>query len=99
MSVATSSPCRLCDKVTMPNPSIAPGTIDQLPSGRWRVRIRLADGTRRPATFATLEEAQSFCRGTVAVLQGSGGERTLCAWGQRWLERRELAGLRNIAPA
>jgi integrase len=73
------------------------GTVDQLPSSRWRARITLADATRRSlGTFATEAEARAvldealriLAEGTMAPVGGI----TLRAWGEKWLTERELAG-------
>lgn len=82
----------------MSNQKNAPGGVDQLTSGHWRVRISFPGGNRRSTTFPTHDEAERFRRGTVGLRSNWGDVRTLLAWGEQWLERRELAGLRNVKP-
>jgi integrase len=73
------------------------GTVDRLPSGRWRVRITLVDGTRRPmGPYNTEEEAiamrDAALRELAAGSVASVGGVTLRAWGARWFAERELSG-------
>lgn len=75
------------------------GSIDELPSGKFRVRVRLPNGKRRSRAFGDLESAQAFRRGALAIFadeatQEAQGprEQTFDAYGLRWLDRRELAG-------
>lgn len=77
------------------------GSIDQLPSGRWRVRITV-DGERRPLpTFATEEEAREKLRAVRAEIArgvvASTDRLTLGGYGTEWLDRRELFGSRARA--
>jgi integrase len=70
------------------------GSIEELPSGRFRVRYRPPEGgspIAAPATFRTRGDADRFLatvradmvRGT--YLDRRGGQITLAAWTQRWL--------------
>ncbi len=70
------------------------GTVDQLPSGRWRVRLIDPMGARRSTTFPTAQEAELFRAGTLALWaeQPEAFERTLTTWGKEWLDARELSG-------
>ncbi len=73
------------------------GTVDQLPSGRHRVRIPMADGTRPSiGTFDTEEEAHAIREGMLAKLATGNvaavGGVTLRAWGAKWFAEREIAG-------
>lgn len=78
------------------------GNVEQLPSGRWRVRVRVAGRTGRalPGTYATYEEADAVRQAAVATLAVAGraavGGLTLKAYGLVVLERRETAGLRSV---
>ena len=77
--------------------------VDQLPSGRWRIRWR--DGGRRKSkVFDTKDEAQRVLNAVRYVLweryqsaQSQPKEITLRTHGAAWLDRRELAGHRAIA--
>ena len=74
------------------------GTIEQLPSGRFRVRLTLADGSRKNSrTYATREEAQRFLDAALAELAeheaAPTGALTLLTWGDKWLDRRETSGV------
>jgi integrase len=75
------------------------GSIDQLPSGRWRVRLSLPGGERTSFTAATRDEAEELRRAALAELQEADlatvGGITLRQWGPRALDARELAGGRN----
>lgn len=77
------------------------GSIDQLPSGRYRVRLSTAAGRRVTLTAATLEEAEELRRGALVELREGGaapiGGVTLRSWGPGVLDARELAGGRNRA--
>lgn len=77
------------------------GTVDQLPSGNWRVRVTVSDGSRRPlGSYATEDEAKrvlsaalvELAEGNVAPVGGI----TLRAFGAIFLDRREKRGIRNI---
>ena len=69
------------------------GTIDQHGS-RWRVRLRLPDGTRPSFYFDDEIEALAGREALVRELAGTGHDPrsrsvTLGAWGLRWLDARE----------
>ena len=76
------------------------GTVGQLASGRWRARIRLDGRQHSLGTYATESEAWAVVdaaqdelhRGHVVV----GGADTLLLHGPRWLDARELDGVRGI---
>lgn len=77
--------------------SAGAGSVDQLPSGRWRVRVTLADETRRSlGVYDTQEEAQCVLDAALRQLAAGNaapvGGVTLRAWGQRWLTEREISG-------
>ncbi len=67
------------------------GTVDQLPSGKHRVRIRTREG-RKSTTFATEGEAEQFRAGAAAIYAEAPAEETLGTYGAKWLDRRELSG-------
>ena len=76
------------------------GSVDQLPSGKWRVRVRTADGSQVSlGTRATEAEARAVMTEAVRALaatgQGSVGTMTLRAWGPTWLKSREADGIRG----
>ena len=77
--------------------------LDQLPSGVWRVRVKLPNGKRLTKTRATFEQARSFRDAIYAELRSGkwvAAEQiaspkappTLKAWGAEWLDRREISG-------
>lgn len=70
------------------------GSIDQLPSGRFRVRLVDPLGKRRSTTFPTEAQAEMFRSGTLALWaeQPDQFERNLRTWGKEWLDARELSG-------
>jgi hypothetical protein len=73
------------------------GSIEKLPSGRFRVRLTLVDGTRKSlGPYDTQGEAEK-CRDAALQLLAEGklapvGGITLRPFGRRWLEERELSG-------
>lgn len=72
------------------------GSVQQLPSGRWRVRLSLSDGTRRSTTIdaETREDAERICNAILYNLEAEGqstGAATLRGLGQRWLDEREVS--------
>jgi len=79
------------------------GTVDQLPSGRHRARTpRDASGVQRSiGTYATAEQAWDALRAVQAVHAEDslplGHPDSLRTRGERWLDARELAGVRGIA--
>jgi integrase len=77
--------------------SAGAGSVDQLPSGRWRVRVTLSDETRRSlGVYDTQEEAQGVLNAALRKLAAGQaapvGGITLRAWGERWLTEREISG-------
>ncbi len=73
------------------------GSVAELPSGRFRVRLTLADGTRKNSRpYATRGEAERFRDAALAELADNDvapvGAMTLLAWGPTWLDRREASG-------
>jgi integrase len=68
------------------------GSVQQLPSGRWRVRLSLADGTRRSTTISaeTREDAERICNAILYNLEQEAGPISLRGLGQRWLDEREI---------
>jgi integrase len=73
------------------------GSVDELPSGRWRVRITMSNG-KRPSlgVFDTEEEANGVLNAALKRLaEGPGtsiGGLTLRSFGTNWLAERELSG-------
>lgn len=78
------------------------GSVDQLPSGRWRVRVRNAEGKQRTlGTYETEAEAEAV-RGDAdkiiarrAQASTTSGPLTLAAWGKTWYAAREKEGIRG----
>jgi len=74
--------------------------IDQLPSGRFRVRAENPNGSLVSlGTFETKEEAEHVRKHMRAVITEKGIPRrapTLRNCGEKWLDRRELSGVRSI---
>lgn len=74
------------------------GSIEELPSGRFRVRVRV-NGEKVGDTHGTREEAEQQ-RAVLAVRHRAVVERlppepdvlTLAGWGETWLQRREELG-------
>jgi integrase len=73
------------------------GCVDRLPSGKFRVRLTLADASRKSlGTFDSEDEANAvrdamlrqLADGAVAPVGGV----TLRAWGAKFMARRELSG-------
>lgn len=72
------------------------GSIDRLPSGRWRARFTGPDGKRRSATFDTKRDAHAW----LAIQQADavrnvwrapeGGQRTVGAYAADYLARNDL---------
>ena len=81
------------------------GSITALPNGHFRVRVRLAGGRRVSQTCATEADAKRLRAAIFAEIVETQPDavpepqcETLAAWGEKWLDRRELGGLhRNIA--
>jgi integrase len=75
------------------------GTIEPR---RGRFRLRLPDGRggyQDGGSFATWEEADQVRRGAVALRRAgelATGRTTLRSYGERWLDRRELKGARDM---
>src|SRR3569832_2105988 len=71
------------------------GTVERLPSGRWRFRLTMADGTRRSSgSYDSREECEAV-RAAAVVLLAQGamapvGAVTLGAYGARFLALRTL---------
>lgn len=71
------------------------GSIDRLPSGRWRVRYRDASGQRltAPSTFKSKADANVFLATVEAdLVRGQyvdphAGRTTVTAWSETWLNR------------
>ncbi len=67
------------------------GGVQQLPSGRWRLRFTTPDKQRRSATFDT--EREALVALTVAgETYKPDAPMTLGEWGEKWLDARELSG-------
>lgn len=78
------------------------GSVDQLPSGRWRVRVRNAEGKQRTlGTYATEAEADAARLDADKILANqrqastTSGPLTLAAWGVTWSAARERDGIRG----
>ena len=77
------------------------GSVDALPSGRYRVRVRGADGRQLSlGAYPTEPEARAVLTAALRTLiterAAPTGPMTLRAWGERWLEQREADGIRGI---
>jgi integrase len=74
------------------------GSVEPLPSGRWRVRFWAADGHRKGVkeTFVTREEAEAVLAAVLAEIKSGAvvcaSEETLAGYGRKDLERREAEG-------
>lgn len=79
------------------------GSVEQLPSGRYRVRVPLASGTRFDPheTFSTFEEADAVRAAIVQRLQkegrGATGAVTFLAYGELVLQRRKDRDIRDTS--
>jgi integrase len=73
------------------------GSVDELPSGRWRVRITMSDG-KRPSlgVYDTEEEANGVLNAALTRLAegptASTGGLTFSSFGTNWMTERELSG-------
>lgn len=74
------------------------GSIDKLPSGRYRARLLVADARRSLGTYASEDEAEAILNGAAAVLDEAEHREgvTLATWGEAALNRRERQGLRGV---
>jgi integrase len=72
------------------------GAVEELPSGRWRVRVRIERKLRTVGTFDTEKEARHFLKAFLADADADNivvpGSITLQTFGTEWLDRRELSG-------
>jgi integrase len=72
--------------------------------GKFQVRLYLPGSTRKSRTFSTREDAETFLRGAPVLQLRQAAElaakqkpvETLLTYGKKWLEQRELSGIRNI---
>lgn len=77
------------------------GTVEQVPSGRWRCRVR-DDGGKRITlgTYDTEAEANEVLvqsvRDLVNLQRASTGPLTLRGWGATWFEGRKRDGVRGV---
>ena len=75
------------------------GSVDQLPSGRWRVRVMLGGQRRSLGTFRTEQEARDMCEAVLGELQcdraHTGFADTLRVHGDKVLQARQLDGVRD----
>ena len=76
------------------------GTLEQLPSGRWRFRLTGPDGKRRTSpSFALREEAQRVLDAATAELGAAGiapvGPVTLGGYAEAWLGRRNVRSIED----
>jgi integrase len=73
------------------------GTVTELPSGRFRVRVPHADGSRAGGVFDTREEAEGVRRSLVAKLAAANaaptGSTTFATYGLRRLTQRAADGM------
>jgi integrase len=73
------------------------GSVDELPSGRWRVRVTMSDG-KRPSlgVYDTEEEANGVLNAALTRLAegptASTGGLTFSSFGTTWMTERELSG-------
>ena len=68
------------------------GSIDELPSGRFRLR-GIYDGERKTVgTFNSRAEAFGVSSEIAKAIAGKPRGLTLATWGAKWLDRRELIG-------
>lgn len=76
------------------------GSISKLPSGMYRIRVTMADGSRVSRVFASFEEAERMRDACVAVLaeqhKAPVGAVTLRHFADRWFEQRERSGVRGV---
>lgn len=78
------------------------GNVEQLPSGRWSVRMTIPGkrGRRLPGTYATEAEAEAVRVQTLAILSKAGrsavGALTLRAFGPVALARWKARGQRSV---
>jgi len=86
--------------VSAPRREPGQGTIKQLPSGRFRVRVTTDTRERIGGVYDTLAEAEGVRRALVAKLAATNhaptGSTTLGAWGERWLAARAAEGVRGV---
>lgn len=68
------------------------GTIDELPSGNYRLRGYLEGRERTVGTFETLAETLGAAAEMANRLAGRPRGLTVAGWGKRWLELRTRAG-------
>ena len=76
------------------------GGVDELPSGRFRVRIRNAKGKRETlGTYDTREEAETVLaaalRRLASIDEAPTGPITIRAWGADWFDQRKQDGVRG----
>lgn len=78
------------------------GSVEQLPSGRWSVRLQIPGrkGRRLPGTYATKPEAEAVRVAAIAQLAKAGraavGGLTLRAYGAVVIERWKARGNRSV---
>jgi integrase len=79
----------------------ATGSIDELPDGRWRVRVTVGGKRRVLGCWDTEKEAQRRLDAWNSAVSNRAIEApsgvTLAAYGAEWLDRRELNGSRARA--
>lgn len=68
------------------------GEITRLPSGQYRLRGRIEGARKSLGVYATLDEAAAVAEAMRLELAGADQGLTLAAWGETWLDRRELDG-------
>ena len=77
------------------------GTVEQLRSGRWRVRVSVEGRRRSLGTFDTEPDARRMLAAFNAEVRDEAivapGAVTLASFGAEWLDRRELNGSRRRA--
>ena len=76
------------------------GSIEQLPSGRWRFKLTSQDGKRRASpTYDSREEAEAVLAAALADLAAGNvapvGTTTLRAYGERYLARLTTATVKQ----
>lgn len=85
-----------------PRRSYGDGSAEPLPSGRWRARILTPDGRISLGSYPTEAEALAVALAASrqvaarAAAPVPASTLTLADWGTKWLERRDLDGVRGL---
>ena len=77
-----------------------PGSIDRLPSGRYRVRVQVPGSKPLTGTVPTLAEAEGLRAAFLVKLSQVGrvqtGSLTLNQWAEAWFDDRAKQGFRGV---